>query len=120
MSTVSVKDIVTGPRKKSYGEKLKDPRWQKKRLEILQRDNFTCRACESDTDTLHVHHVKYTSNDPWNELGENLVTLCDECHKTWHYIYDSDLYTEYVSAIVRLYETIEYDEIQKAISNGRE
>ena len=24
--------------KKSYSEKLKDPRWQKKRLEIMKRD----------------------------------------------------------------------------------
>ena len=28
-----------------YSEKLKDPRWQKKRLEILERDNFRCQYC---------------------------------------------------------------------------
>ena len=26
-----------------YVEKLKDPRWQRKRLEIMQRDGFRCR-----------------------------------------------------------------------------
>jgi len=30
--------------KLTYSEKLKDPRWQKKRLEILSRDNFTCET----------------------------------------------------------------------------
>jgi hypothetical protein len=26
-----------------YSKKLKHPRWQKKRLEILDRDKFTCQ-----------------------------------------------------------------------------
>jgi len=31
----------------SYADKLKDPRWQRKRLEILQREDFNCEACGS-------------------------------------------------------------------------
>ncbi len=30
--------------KQQYASKLKDPRWQKKRLEILQRDDFACQS----------------------------------------------------------------------------
>lgn len=64
-----------------YSEKLKDPRWQKKRLEIFQRDNFTCIDCMDTTKTLHVHHLDYISgNDPWEYPNEYLVTLCHECH----------------------------------------
>lgn len=62
-----------------YSEKLKSPKWQKKRLEILSRDNFTCLGC-GDTETeLHVHHVKYTK-EPYNAPNEDLQTLCKHCH----------------------------------------
>lgn len=65
----------------TYSEKLKDPRWQKKRLEILERDNFTCRECGSKTDTLHIHHCCYIKGkQPW-EYSETLLTLCANCHQ---------------------------------------
>ena len=64
----------------TYQEKLRSPKWQKKRLEIFQRDNFTCTACENTEQLLHVHHKKYTTQNPWEELNENLVTLCERCH----------------------------------------
>lgn len=67
----------------SYREKLLDPRWQKKRLEILTRDNFTCQHCASTEKTLHVHHHGYWQNlDPWEYPDAALVTLCAECHDT--------------------------------------
>ena len=46
----------------TYKEKLLDPRWQKKRLEILNRDNFTCQCCGDDKKTLNIHHKYYNSN----------------------------------------------------------
>ena len=63
----------------TYGQKLKDPRWQKKRLEILNRDNFTCRFCADDKSTLHVHHISY-NGEPWNADERLLITLCEKCH----------------------------------------
>lgn len=67
--------------KKSYAEKLKDPRWQKKRLEIMERDNFTCLMCKSTAQTLNVHHGFYKKNtDPWDYPNETLHTICEECH----------------------------------------
>lgn len=64
----------------NYSEKLKHPKWQKKRLEILNRDNFTCTLC-GDTETeLHVHHLKYTGSNPENSPNEDLETLCKICH----------------------------------------
>jgi hypothetical protein len=66
----------------TYSEKLKDPRWQKKRLSILNRDSFTCQHCGSKENTLHVHHLVYLkSTDPWEYKDEYLLTLCFECHK---------------------------------------
>lgn len=66
----------------TYAEKLKDPRWQKKRLEIMQRDNFPCRHCHNGTETLHVHHTYYLKgHDPWDYPNEAYLTLCKECHE---------------------------------------
>jgi hypothetical protein len=39
----------------SYADLLKDPRWQKKRLEVLESNGWACEACGSATKTLHVH-----------------------------------------------------------------
>lgn len=63
-----------------YSQKLKDPRWQKKRLEVLQRDNFTCQTCTDKETELQIHHKKY-SGEPWEASDEDLVTLCAHCHK---------------------------------------
>lgn len=66
----------------SYSDKLKDPRWQKMRLEIMERDGFKCRKCEAKDKTLHVHHFYYTKRaQPWEYNKEALVTLCEGCHE---------------------------------------
>lgn len=66
----------------TYSQKLKDPRWQKKRLEIMQRDEFSCQICHSKVDTLNVHHRHYiVGREPWDYPSELLVTLCQPCHK---------------------------------------
>lgn len=71
--------------KKTYSEKLKDPRWQKKRLEILDRDNWTCQSCFDTESTLHVHHLEYRQgNDPWDYTNNLLCTLCESCHAFEH------------------------------------
>lgn len=67
--------------KAAYAEKLKDPRWQKKRLQIMERDGWACRYCNETTKTLQVHHTKYAIGDPWNTPDFFLLTLCDECHE---------------------------------------
>jgi len=68
---------------KSYAEKLKDPRWQKKRLEVLNRDGWRCTECGNNTVELHVHHEKYGS-EPWDVDSKFLKTLCQPCHKAEH------------------------------------
>lgn len=65
----------------TYSEKLRDPRWQKKRLEVMQRDEFACRDCGSKDKTLHVHHCHYEKGEPWETGSEFLLTLCEECHE---------------------------------------
>ena len=68
-------------KRKKYLEKLKDPRWQKKRLEVFERDEWICKRCYDTESTLNVHHRYYKDNaDPWDYPLEALVTLCEECH----------------------------------------
>lgn len=64
-----------------YSELLKHPKWQKKRLEILEKDKFKCQLCKDEETTLHVHHKKYKPNlKPWEYDSEDLITLCEDCH----------------------------------------
>ena len=67
----------------AYSEKFKDPRWQKKRLEILKRDKFSCQVCFDEKSTLHIHHKYYEGfKDPWEYSDSCLITLCFECHES--------------------------------------
>lgn len=74
---------MSRPQKSNYSEKLRDPRWQKKRLEILERDNWRCQLCFDGESMLHVHHRRYIpSRDPWDYPESCLVTLCESCHES--------------------------------------
>lgn len=73
---------TTGGRREAYLEKLRDPRWQKKRLEVFERDNWTCLQCGSTEKTLNVHHRVYADGyEPWDVRMGILETLCEECHE---------------------------------------
>jgi len=68
----------------NYSSQLRDRRWQKKRLEILERDGFTCRICgsEDNTEQLHIHHLFYRKGAaPWEYPNEALVSVCASCHE---------------------------------------
>lgn len=99
--TFSIKDVITDKEKTSsinnddfknepiisnnktspYQELLNHPKWQRKRLEIMQRDDFKCAICHDDETTLHVHHKKYNNgNKPWEYTNDLLITLCKHCH----------------------------------------
>jgi hypothetical protein len=68
------------PANRSYAELLKDPRWQRRRLEILQRDGWRCVECSSARKTLHVDHRRYSRGAPWEVDDADLQTLCEGCH----------------------------------------
>ena len=65
----------------TYSEKLRDPRWQKKRLQIFERDGWKCQFCDSSTKNLQCHHVVYKKRDPWDYPDHLYQTLCDDCHE---------------------------------------
>lgn len=59
----------------------RDPRWQKIRLRIFERDDWKCRKCGATGNSLQVHHKKYEGAMPWETSDRYLVTLCDGCHE---------------------------------------
>jgi 5-methylcytosine-specific restriction endonuclease McrA len=67
--------------KMTYSEKLKDPRWQKLRLQVMERDGWKCRDCGDAQKTLQVHHCLY-NGEPWEAKPNHLLTLCEDCHRT--------------------------------------
>jgi len=70
---------------KKQKELYNHPLWQKKRLEIMQRDNFTYVNCGETEKTLNVHHKSYIwGNKPWDYEDDNFITLCKSRHKKEH------------------------------------
>lgn len=71
----------------TYAEKLKSPKWLKRKYAILERDKYTCKSCGDTERQLHVHHIFYLPNtDPWDYEDSALVTYCEYCHNTSHLV----------------------------------
>lgn len=69
----------------TYFQKLRDPRWQKKRLEAMELAGFRCEACGSADHTLNIHHRIYIKGrEPWEYELSQLACLCDLCHTDEH------------------------------------
>lgn len=67
----------------TYSKQLQSPKWQRKRLQVLERDNFTCLSCGDTGEQLQIHHINYVYGKlPEDyELGE-MITLCRDCHES--------------------------------------
>ena len=69
----------------TYKDQLQRPEWQRKRLEIMERDEWTCCLCNSKTNQLNVHHLYYDNElRLWEYDDEVMVTVCASCHKNIH------------------------------------
>ena len=70
-------------RQNDYSKKLQDPRWQRKRLEVMQAAGWKCSVCQDDKEELNVHHPDYSAHhEPWEY--SNLQCLCSTCHTIQH------------------------------------
>lgn len=66
----------------NYLEQLKDPRWQRLRLRVMERENFACEECHSSEKSLNVHHCFYLPDKaPWEYPLYTFRCLCEDCHK---------------------------------------
>lgn len=96
----------------SYKELLKDGRWQIRKSEIMRRDDYSCRICgakASDGATLNVHHLHYRRlAAPWEYGDDELITLCESCHKNEHNLDWKESFDLKVGDFVR-YEHSDYE-----------
>jgi hypothetical protein len=69
-----------------YKEKLNHPKWQKRRLEIMQKADWKCEKCGCDSEQLHVHHTDYKAGgpNPWDYEDQYLQCICATCHTLSH------------------------------------
>jgi hypothetical protein len=101
-------------KKKTYSEKLKDPRWQKLRLKVFERDEFHCQVCGDDESPLAVHHLIYMPNhEPWEYPLENFMTLCESCHQ-----YDYETRGEYEKQLLDVIKQKGFmaDDVQRIVN----
>ena len=52
------------------------------RQQVLRRDGWRCQSCGAMSN-LEVHHKDFRSHSG-DDSEENLITLCDRCHKRAH------------------------------------
>jgi hypothetical protein len=83
----------------SYSDLLRDPRWQRKRLEVMQRAGFACELCGDTRTTLNVHHTQYVrGRDPWDYPAAELRCLCEPCHGREHGVEAAPTHRETIKA----------------------
>jgi hypothetical protein len=70
---------------KTYSDKLRDPRWQKRRLKVMEYAKWRCQICGTKDNTLHCHHSCYTrGKEPWQYPEGSIICICDGCHAKIH------------------------------------
>jgi len=64
-----------------YPELYGSRQWKFLRLQVFDRDEYTCKICDHPTTKPHADHIKAHNGD--RELffdEDNLQTLCPACH----------------------------------------
>lgn len=65
-----------------YSEYLLTEHWIETREKAKIKSNYRCEVCNSQNQ-LNVHHKTYENRGC--ELPEDLIVLCQDCHKTFHH-----------------------------------
>ncbi len=80
--------------KEEYEKLLKSDYWKGYSYSLIKERNFTCEDCGrtflNERNKLQVHHLVYRDINPWSYKPEELVVLCEECHKRRHGIYTKE------------------------------
>ena len=74
--------------KEEYEHLLKSDYWKGFSYSLIKERNFTCADCgryfPNERNKLQVHHLVYRDIYPWSYRPEEMVVLCEECHKRRH------------------------------------
>lgn len=66
-----------------YNEYLKSNHWARLRSEYIPKD-MKCSMCHKRVSSLQLHHLTYVNIG--NEQADDLLPLCEQCHKLIHQI----------------------------------
>lgn len=77
-------DLLTSEKtyKEKYYEYLQSPEWNERRKAKLKEAGYRCQLCNSNGVKVAVHHRTYER--VFNELPEDLIALCEQCHEKFH------------------------------------
>ena len=85
--------------KEEYEKLLNSDYWKGYSYSLIKERNFTCEDCGrkfyNERNKLQVHHLIYRDIAPWSYKPEELVVLCEDCHKKRHGINTSSEKTDY-------------------------
>jgi 5-methylcytosine-specific restriction endonuclease McrA len=74
--------------KEEYEKLLMSDYWKGFSYSLIKERNFTCEDCGrtfyNQRNKLQVHHLVYRDINPWSYKPEEMVVLCEDCHKKRH------------------------------------
>lgn len=77
--------------KEEYQKLLQSDYWKGYSYSLIKERDFTCEDCgrsfPNERNKLQVHHLVYRDVNPWSYKPEEVVVLCEECHKKRHGLY---------------------------------
>ena len=74
--------------REEYERLLQSDYWKGYSYSLIKERNFTCEDCgrsfPNERNKLQVHHLVYRDANPWSYSPDELVVLCEDCHKKRH------------------------------------
>lgn len=74
--------------KEEYERLLQSDYWKGYSYSLIKERNFTCQDCgrsfPGERNKLQVHHLHYRDAKPWSYAPEEVLVLCEECHRRRH------------------------------------
>ena len=102
--------------KEEYERLLQSDYWKGYSYSLIKERDFTCEDCGrrfiNERNKLQVHHLVYRDTNPWSYKPEELVVLCEDCHKKRHGIInepESIIGLEKNSSTTSIYNKREWD-----------
>ena len=74
--------------REEYERLLKSDYWKGYSYSLIKERNFTCEDCgrrfPNERNKLQVHHLVYRDVNPWSYRPDEVIVLCEECHRKRH------------------------------------
>lgn len=74
--------------KEEYQNLLQSDYWKGYSYSLIKERNFTCEDCGrrfyGERNKLQVHHLVYRDVNPWSYSPDEVVVLCEDCHRKRH------------------------------------